>query len=925
MQNLEDTRDVLLSTSTATPRAQRAALAAIAISTLLFAAAAPFARVQLPAAPAFVASYQSALALNDLITAFLLFSQFVLLRARPLLWLACGYLFTAPAAFLHTLVFPGLYSPTGLLGAGPQTAAWMYMIWHGGFPLFVAAYALHSRGRPPPVASAATALLLAVLGVAIALSALTCLVLAYEASLPALINEGAAVPALKVVVGGIWCVTLAALLALWSRRPHSILDLWVMVVLCAWLFDLSLSSLLNATRFDLGYYAGRIYGLLAASFVLGVLLAENVGLQGKLTRLLQQQRRENESDRARFTARERLFGAVIESSNDAIITLTLHGKITSWNRAAEQLFGYDTGEALGSDIGLIVPAERRDEVDRILSLIGGGEKIAHHETVRRHKEGREIDVSLSISPILDARGAVIGASKVARDITESKRTRHALTRETEERRRIFETSQDLILIADSRGHLMQVSPSAAAVLGYRPEEMVGRNASDFVYPPELEAVRSQMRDCRRGRDIHNFEAQLLHKEGRGVVLNWMASWSEPVQRHFFIGRDLTEKRAAEAQFRQAQKMEAVGQLTGGVAHDFNNILTVITGSIGILADAVSERPELASVARLIDDSADRGAHLTRQLLAFARKQPLQPTDLDVNALMNETAELLRPTLGEHIEIERTLSTEPCTALADPNQLATSIVNLALNARDAMPQSGKLTLETANIALDQDYADANSEVVVGNYVMIAVSDTGCGIPPAYLDKVFDPFFSTKGVGKGTGLGLSMVFGFVKQSGGHIKIYSEVGHGTSIKLYLPRSTASTPTATAGPKTQDTSGGNETILIVEDDPLVRQHVVTQVASLGYATLAAANAAEALVVLERHPEIDLLFTDVIMPGAMNGRQLADAAHALRPSLKTLFTSGYTENAIAHHGRLDAGVLLLAKPYRKPELARMIRIALER
>ncbi|NPU10380.1 PAS domain S-box protein [Bradyrhizobium sp. 83002] len=923
MQSIEDTGEVLLSTTTATHRDRVAALAAVVVSALLFAAAAPFAKVQLPAMPAFVASYQSALALNDLITAFLLFSQFVLLRSRPLLWLASGYLFTAPAALLHTLVFPGLYSQTGLLGAGPQSAVWIYMIWHGGFPFFVLAYALHTRRRFAPVSSVAAPLSFAILGVAIVLAALTWTVIAFDSSLPALIHDGTATTALKVVVGAIWCVTLLALAMLAWRRPHTILDLWVMVVLCAWLFDLSLSSMLNAARFDLGYYAGRIYGLLAASFVLGVLLADNVGLQTRLTRLLRQQRRQNESERARFIARERLFSAVVESSNDAIITLTLHGKITSWNRAAEQLFGYGADDALGNDIGLIVPAERRSEVDGILGRIGGGEKIEHHETVRRHRDGHTIEVSLSVSPIHDARGTVIGASKVARDITESKRTRHALNRETEERRRIFETSQDLILIANSRGDLMQVSPSAQGILGYRPEEMVGRNASDFVYPPELETVRSQMRDCRRGRDIHNFEAQLLHKEGRGVVLNWMASWSEPVQRHFFVGRDLTEKRAAEAQFRQAQKMEAVGQLTGGVAHDFNNILTVITGSISILSDAVAGRPELASVAKLIDDSADRGAHLTRQLLAFARKQPLQPVDLDVNALMNETAALLRPTLGEHIEIERILSLDPCTALADPNQLATAIVNLALNARDAMPQGGKLTLETANVALDQDYADANNEVAVGNYVMVAVSDTGSGIPPAYLDKVFDPFFSTKGVGKGTGLGLSMVFGFVKQSGGHIKVYSEVGHGTSIKLYLPRS-ASMPTAATDQRALDTSGGNETILVVEDDPMVRQHVVTQVASLGYTTLAAANAAEALDVLERHPEIDLLFTDVIMPGAMNGRQLADTARARRPSLKTLFTSGYTENAIVHHGRLDAGVLLLAKPYRKPELARMIRIALE-
>ncbi|MGJ5204597.1 PAS domain S-box protein [Bradyrhizobium sp. HKCCYLR20261] len=924
MPSNEDHRDVLLSTSLATRRDQLAALAAVAMSGGLFAVAAPFAKLQLTAIPAFIASYQSALALNDAITAFLLFSQFVLMRSRSLLWLASGYLFTAPAALLHTLVFPGLYSPTGLLGAGSQTAVWIYMIWHGGFPLFVLIYALHDRRQFTPVRSLATSLSVAVGGVALALGALTWGVITFDAALPQLLTGGTATLELKVAVGAIWCVTTVALVVLASRRPHSILDLWVMVVLCAWLFDLSLSSLLNASRFDLGYYAGRFYGLLAASFVLGVLLADNVGLQAKLTRLLQRQRRQSESERARFIARERLFSAVVESSNDAIITLTLHGKITSWNRAAEQLFGYASDEALGNDIGLIVPPDRRSEVDRILERIGGGEKIEHHETVRRHKDGHQIEVSLSVSPILDARGAVIGASKVARDITEAKRTRTALTRETEERRRIFETSQDLILIANSYGQLMQVSPSARSILGYEPEEMVGRNASDFVYPPELEVVRTQMRLCRRGQDVRDFEAQLLHKEGRGVVLNWMASWSEPVQRHFFIGRDLTEKRAAEAQIRQAQKMEAVGQLTGGVAHDFNNILTVITGSIGIIADAVSDRPELASVAKLIDDSADRGAELTRQLLAFARKQPLQPVDLDVNALMDETAALLRPTLGAQIEIVRILSTDPCTALADPNQLATAIVNLALNARDAMPEGGKLTFETANVVLDEDYANANNEVAVGDYVMLAVSDTGCGIPPAYLEKVFDPFFSTKGIGKGTGLGLSMVFGFVKQSGGHIKIYSEVGHGTSIKLYLPRST-SAPVAETGQQVTDLRGGDETILIVEDDPLVRQHVLAQVAALGYTTLAAANAAEALDVLERHPEIDLLFTDVIMPGSMNGRQLADAARGRRPSLKTLFTSGYTENAIVHHGRLDANVLLLAKPYRKQELARMIRIALDR
>jgi CheY-like chemotaxis protein len=375
--------------------------------------------------------------------------------------------------------------------------------------------------------------------------------------------------------------------------------------------------------------------------------------------------------------------------------------------------------------------------------------------------------------------------------------------------------------------------------------------------------------------------------------------------------------------RQAQKMDAIGQLTGGVAHDFNNILTVITGTIGILQDAVADRPELVSIAKLIDDAAERGAQLTKHLLAFARKQPLQPVEIDVNSLILEAGKLLHPTLGEQIEISPKLEQDAWPAMVDPNQLTTAVLNLALNARDAMPGGGKLTLETDNVRLDEDYARLNSDVAPGDYVMIAVSDTGTGIPAALLEKVFDPFFTTKEVGKGTGLGLSMVFGFVKQSGGHVKIYSEEGHGTSVKIYLPRSTGQGQAAGDLLSNAPVVGGSETVLVVEDDALVRKYVMAQVASLGYATLEAANATEALKIIENGADVDLLFTDVIMPGTMNGRELVDEAMKRRPQLKTLFTSGYTENAILHHGRLDEGVLLLAKPYRKPELARMIRVAL--
>jgi PAS domain S-box-containing protein len=924
MQMVSD-RNIFLSTLPAGPADRSAAWVVVGISFVLFVVAVPFAGMPLTPVPAFVASYQSALAINDVITAVLLFSQFAILKSRGLLLLASGYLFTAAAAMVHALSFPDLFATNGLFGGGPQTTVWIFMIWHAGFPLFVLAYALNKArdGGVKVQLPTAKAIFASVAAVAATTLGYILLVTGGHDFLPTLLREGHYTPVMMGVVSTVWCLSLAALVVMWFRRPHSVIDVWLMVVLCAWLFDIALSAIVNVARFDLGFYAGRLYGLLAASFVLAVLLVDNVALQAQMSRLVRSMRREAAFVRDQHKVRERLFSAVVESSSDAIITNALNGTITGWNRAAERLFGYAADEAVGQSIALIVPPHRRDEIDMILNRVRLGEEIEHFETVRLHKEGRTVEVSLHVTPLRSAAGEIIGASRIARDITESKQTRSALSREIEERQRIFETSQDLILVTDSVGNFVQVSPSAAQILGYEPAEMIGHSAVDFIHADDLDSTRQEMRAARRGQQVRSFEARYPHKDGRIITLNWMGSWSEPVRRHFFIGRDLTDKRAAEAQMRQAQKMDAIGQLTGGVAHDFNNILTVITGTIGILAEAVADRPELVSIAKLIDDAAERGAQLTKHLLAFARKQPLQPLEIDINSLILEAAKLLHPTLGEHIEISPKLSDDAWPTLVDPSQLTTAVLNLAINARDAMPRGGKLTLETDNIHLDEDYASMNSEVVPGDYVMVAVSDTGTGIPAALMEKVFDPFFTTKEVGKGTGLGLSMVFGFVKQSGGHIKIYSEEGHGTTVKIYLPRSSGHGQTAQELASSTEVKGGSETVLVVEDDMLVRNYVMTQMTSLGYATLEAANATDALKIIDDGAHIDLLFTDVIMPGPMNGRQLVDEALKRRPQLKTLFTSGYTENAILHHGRLDEGVLLLAKPYRKPELARMIRVAL--
>lgn len=387
-------------------------------------------------------------------------------------------------------------------------------------------------------------------------------------------------------------------------------------------------------------------------------------------------------------------------------------------------------------------------------------------------------------------------------------------------------------------------------------------------------------------------------------------------------RLLEQKTAADLQLRQAHRMEAVGRLTGGVAHDLNNILTVITGTAEILGEAVADRPQLVAIATMIDAAAARGADLTQRLLAFARKQPLQPREVDVNSLVMHTAKQLRQTLGEGVEIRMALGGDVARALIDADQLTNAILGLAANARDAMPDGGRLIIETRNVDLDRSDADIYGDVIAGSYVMLAVTDSGQGIPAAIIERVFEPFFTTKGVGKGTGLGLSTVHGFVRQSNGHVRIDSEEGHGTTVKIYLPQARDAAASAELPSKT-DAESDREAILVVEDDNLVRTFVVGQIKSLGYHALTAIDAAEALAVIDSPSGIDLLFTDMIMPGSMNGRQLADAALQRRPSLKVLFTSGYSNEAIMRGGQLDAGALLLAKPYRKSDLARMIRAAL--
>ena len=390
-----------------------------------------------------------------------------------------------------------------------------------------------------------------------------------------------------------------------------------------------------------------------------------------------------------------------------------------------------------------------------------------------------------------------------------------------------------------------------------------------------------------------------------------------------VCEDLTAHHHANAILRQSQKMDSIGHLTGGIAHDFNNLLQVISSNLTLLQRDIAQTPKAAQRYNHATMAVERGAKLTRQLLAFARRQPLEPHAINLSRIIGDTTELLRHTIGEEIEIETVVAGGLWNTLVDPTQVENVIVNLSINARDAMPDGGKLTIELANAYLDETYAAKHVEVTAGQYVMLAVSDSGTGMTPEVAERAFEPFFTTKGAQRGTGLGLSQVYGFVKQSGGHIKLYTELGHGTTFKIYLPRTRQPDELADSVSLTP-IAGGNETVLVVEDDETVRAAACDMLAEMGYTILQADNPDSALAVLRSGAPIDLLFTDVVMPGSISTRDMARAAKEIYPHMQILFTSGYTSNSIVHDGRLDEGVSLLSKPYTKDELARKIRSVLE-
>lgn len=593
----------------------------------------------------------------------------------------------------------------------------------------------------------------------------------------------------------------------------------------------------------------------------------------------------------------------------------------------------------------VIAAVRAGRPDDAVAMIRTGEGRALHDQVREHVRElrlvldqdmtrsraslRSMVIGLVLAVVLV--GAICFGLLYLSWRTLQRAIQADVERQRSARRQagIVDDSPDLILTARS-GRITFINAAGARLLGSTPQDLVGRMLAGVFAPgspfprdhlPALEAAAGVAPIA--VNDLIGAQGQTVQAAVRGFSADGIDGLDVTL-----MARDLSDVERLNAQLQRSQKLESLGKLTGGVAHDFNNLLTVITGCTETMAEILGRREEeeeeLLGLTSIVSQAAEQGADLTRHLLAFARRQPLSPQRFDVMKAIVGATPLLKRTLGEDIALTTHLPDDLCDVVIDPSMLENALLNLCLNARHAMPTGGHLTVEAEQIELDREYANWNEDIEPGSYVRLSVTDDGEGMPQAVLDRAFEPFFSTRGQGEGSGLGLSMVYGFMKQSGGHAKIYSEPGQGTTVNLYIPCAGLSAPWSEVTREPSELQGGSESILVVEDDELVRQHVERQLRNFGYDVEVAANGADAMDLL-RSREFDLLFTDIVMPGGMNGRQLADAAVALRPELKVLFTSGYTENAIMHQGRLDPGVHLLQKPYRRTELAAAVRKLLDR
>ncbi len=622
---------------------------------------------------------------------------------------------------------------------------------------------------------------------------------------------------------------------------------------------------------------------------------------------------------------------VLDSAN--IIVHGFDGIITRWTRGCEALYGWTRAEALGRVVhDLLATVFPQSLADIAATLRAHG--VWKGELTHRHKDGQLIFVASRwvVATAETATGFAIVETNT--DVSDLRLMQTHLVAREAHLRSILDTVPEAMVVIDEAGTITSFSAAAERLFGYGTGDVVGRNVRILMPQPDRGAhdgyihrylTTGERRIIGYGRVVTGQK-----QDGSQFPMELAIGEARAEGSRIFTGfiRDLTSRHRIEEELRQAHKMEAVGQLTGGIAHDFNNLLTVISGNLEMIERRLTDE-KLRVLLREAQGAADDGAKLTGQLLAFGRRQPLNPRLADVGQLVSHFSDLLRRALGEAIELRTIVSGSPGSALIDASQLQNALLNLALNARDAMPRGGRLTVEISPAKLDADYASMYPEVRTGNYVLISVTDTGSGMSAEVRQRAFEPFFTTKGVGAGTGLGLSMVYGFTRQSGGHVQLYSEVDEGTSVRLFLPVATAAlSDVAAASPPdapatVHDLPGGSETILVVEDDARVRRVVVARLDDTGYRVLEADTAAQALPMLASHPEIALLFTDIVMPGGISGDELAREARLIRPDIKIILTSGFAEPGVAVR-ELAASASWLKKPYTAMDLALRIRELLD-
>ena len=635
-------------------------------------------------------------------------------------------------------------------------------------------------------------------------------------------------------------------------------------------------------------------------------------------------------------AREQL-ASIVELSGDAIVSKDLDGIIVSWNSAAEALFGYKAEEVIGKPITILIPAELQKKEPKILASIRRGESLDHYETVRQRKDGSQVPVSLSVSPVMDTHGTIVGASKIARDITARKEAEHErdrievalrelsekleqeVERRTLERDRIWNVSEDLLGVSNFDGYFISMNPAWSRLLGWSEDEIKAMHVTELRHPDDAAHSEAGREQLAQGVPTVRMENRLRHKDGSWRWLHWTMTEHDGLI--YIAGRHVTAEKESAAALQHAQrqaahlqKMEAIGQLTGGVAHDFNNLLMIVSGHAQSLKKRLSETRDVRAL-QAIEMAATRGENLTRQLLAFSRTLPLNPTVISLADTVAAIRDVLAGTM--HVNIEFLIDVPGTTwpVSVDKSELELALVNLAVNARDAMPEGGRISLAAQNVSL---HAHDAPNGAAGDYVALSVADTGCGIPPDLLPRVVEPFFTTKGPDKGTGLGLSQVYGLAHRSGGTVQIASEIGHGTKVTIYLPR--GEVPVAAPSPEdsARYMAADQRTILVVEDNKDVKNVAVSLLEQLGYKTIAVESASEALDVLASGQTVNLVFTDVALPGQLDGLALARKVTDRYGAIPIVLTTGYTRAFDS-----DPEFPVLRKPYQIAALGRLIHQAL--